>query len=269
MKVTRAAREAENSTTLDRLARVGLFGWGVTHLLVAWLALQIAWGGSNAGEEGDQAGALSTIAEQPFGEVLLIVLAIGFAALAVWQALEAAIGHRGDDGPERLAERVASGARAVIYGSLAWSALQATIFGDTSKAQKQQSATASLMSEPAGRWLVGAIGVGVIVFAVGLAWYGLSGRYFRHLKPMDKATRHTTEVIGRIGYVAKAVAYGIAGFLVVTAAVTFDPAKARGLDAALRTLVAQPYGRILLTVVTIGIAAYGVFCFVQVKYRKV
>ena len=86
---------------------------------------------------------------------------------------------------------------------------------------------------------------------------------------MSPATRKLTRRLGVAGYSAKGVAYAIAGILFVVAAVNYDPEKARGLDAALNTLRDQPYGPILLTLVALGIAAFGVFCFVQSKYRKV
>src|SRR4051794_8528283 len=81
-----SARRAGDSEGLEHLARVGLVAYGVVHLLIAWLALQLAWGGG--GGEADQSGAMSTLAEKPFGKPLLWVLAIGLLALAVWQLAE-------------------------------------------------------------------------------------------------------------------------------------------------------------------------------------
>src|SRR4051794_9736067 len=71
---------------LENLARVGLIAYGLVHVLVAWLALQLAWGGG--GGEADQSGAMATLARQPFGKPLLWILALGLIALAVWQAAE-------------------------------------------------------------------------------------------------------------------------------------------------------------------------------------
>jgi hypothetical protein len=101
--------------------------------------------------------------------------------------------------------------------------------------------------------------------------YGLIKRFFKHLmtERMSARTRKVSRILGVSGYVAKGVAYAIAGVLVIAAAVTFDPAKARGLDGALRTLVQQPYGGLLLILVAAGIAAFAAFCFVQARYRKV
>jgi hypothetical protein len=77
------------------------------------------------------------------------------------------------------------------------------------------------------------------------------------------------ERLGQVGSIAKAVALGLIGVLVVVAAVQFDPAKANGLDPALKTLASEPFGMIMLAVVAVGLAAYGVFCFFDAKYHRV
>jgi hypothetical protein len=69
--------------------------------------------------------------------------------------------------------------------------------------------------------------------------------------------------------VAKGVAFTIVGVLLLDAALTHNPAKSRGLDAALRALAQQPFGVFLLIAVGIGFAAFGVYCFIQSRYRKV
>src|SRR3954453_8785058 len=88
----RTARTARNSRSLELLTRMGFVGYGVFHLAIAWLALQIALG--HAEGSGDQSGAFQLLAKQPGGKVLLVVVIIGLIAMAVWQALLAAVGHR-------------------------------------------------------------------------------------------------------------------------------------------------------------------------------
>src|SRR3954453_12590830 len=81
-----AVDRAGNSDGLENLARVGLIAYGVVHLLIAWLALQLAWAGG--GQSADQSGSLARLAEQPCGKPLLWVLALGLVALALWQLAE-------------------------------------------------------------------------------------------------------------------------------------------------------------------------------------
>jgi Domain of Unknown Function (DUF1206) len=263
------ASRAAHSKPLVALTRAGFIGYGVVHLLFAWLALQIAF--DRAAGQGDQSGALRTLAGQPLGRFLVIVIGIGMLAMAIWQALEAIVGHRFVQGRERALERVASAGRAIIYGYFAWLAYQVFDRAQSSSADKQQDLTAKLMDSAGGRWLVGLAGVALTALGVGLVVYGLVKRFekHQHREQMSFRMQRLSRRLGMAGYSAKGTAYGIAGILIITAALTYAPEKARGLDAALRTLRDQAYGQILLTLIALGIAAYGVFCFVQARYRKV
>jgi Domain of Unknown Function (DUF1206) len=264
-----AARQAAQSRPLEIVTRFGLITYGVMHALIGWLALQIAWGGTP--QESDQSGAFQFLVGQPLGKVLLTLVVIGLAAMTIWQALSAAVGHTEEQGRRRVAERVFSGARAIVYAVLAWTALRIVIGSGQSSAQKQQNTTSSLLSSTGGRWLVALIGVAVLGFGIGMAIYGLMAAFERKLETgrMNEGTRHTTRLLGRIGYTAKGVAFAIVGILLVVAAVRQDPSRSRGLDAALRTLAAQPFGGWLLTIVALGFVAFAVFCLFQARYRKV
>lgn len=262
------ARAAKHNDGLEVLTRVGFVGFGVTHLLLAWIAVQLAFGAAPA--EGDQVGAFQLLAQHPLGRLLLAVVAAGLAGAAIWQALEAAVGHTSAEGARRVGQRLGSAGRAFAYGFLAFSAAKVVFAPARSGGAGEKEQTAgSLLALPAGPFLVGAIGVGVVAFGVGLGWYGLTRRFERHLHKASASTRGTLRTLGVVGYPAKGVAYAVAGVLVVTAAVQYDPSDSRGLDAALRTLPAQPGGHWLLLAVAVGIAAYGLFAIAQSRYRKV
>jgi hypothetical protein len=263
------ANRAADSKTLEWLTRGGFIGYGVVHLLFAWLALQIALGSSSG--DSDQSGALRELATQPLGKTLVILTVIGLVAMTIWQAFEAAIGHRSDTGKTRIAERVASAVRVGVYAYFAITGYKVLSGANSSSADSQEKASAHLMNATGGRWLVGLIGVVVAAVGVGLVVYGYLKKFEKHLhmSRMSAKVRKLTQRLGVAGYAAKGVSYAIAGVLLVVAAVTYDPNKARGLDGALRTLAQQSYGTWLLALVALGIAAYGAFCFIQARYRKV
>lgn len=273
MSVTRnaeaTASRAANSRLLEILARAGFIGYGIVHLLFAWLALQIAFG--KPADDGDQSGALRTLAAQPLGKFLVIAISVGLLAMAIWQAFEAAIGHRSVRGRERALERVASAGRTIFYLWLAWTAFQVYRNASSDSADRQEGLTARLMESSGGRWLVGLAGLGLAALGVGMVIYGIIKRFEKNLRiaEMDHRIRQLVRRLGVAGYVAKGVAYGTAGLLVIVAAVRYDPENARGLDAALHALREQSYGQLLLVLIALGIAAFGVFCFVQSRYRKV
>lgn len=263
-----ASRAAE-SKPLEMLARGGFVAYGVIHLLFAWIALQLAFGGSSA--EGSQSGAFQTLAEQPLGKVLVIVTIIGMISLALWQAFEAAIGESGEQDRQAKAERVLSGFRAIIYLYFAYLGIKVLQGSGSTTGDSSQQGASTLMDNTGGRFLVGFIGLVVLGVGIGIAIYGFRKGFLKHLntQQMDARVRRTTTRLGQAGYIAKGTAYGIAGFLVILSAINYDPSKARGLDAALKTLAGESYGPWLLTLIALGVAAFGIYCFFQVRYRKV
>jgi Domain of Unknown Function (DUF1206) len=268
-QVRSTASRAADSKPLEYLARGGFVCYGVIHLLFAWLALQLAFG--HSGNESDQSGALQYLAQQPAGKFLLVLLIIGMIALALWQLFEAVVGESGPRNKRAIAERVVSGCRVVVYGYFAYLAIKVLSGANASQAQNQQKTTSHLMDSTGGRWLVGLAGVVVVGVGVGLAVYGLLKKFEEHMHTaqMRASVRTTVRRLGMAGYAAKGVAYAIMGGLLVSAAVTYDPKKARGLDGALKTLPGHGWGVWLLVLIALGIAAFGVFCFFQARYRKV
>lgn len=262
------ARQAANSTSLEILARVGLVAYGIVHLLVGWLALQIAWGGS--GENADQSGALQQLAEQPFGTVLLWVLAIGLVALALWQATEAIWGVHESERSKRLLKQAAAGAKAVIYLLLGISAASVAMGSGQSSSQSQQDTTQGVLGWPGGQFIVAIAGAVVVAIGGANIYRGVKLKFLRDLDTgsMPAEAQRGLTRLGQFGHVAKGVALAVVGLLLAYAAVTFDPQKATGLDGAMRTIVQQPFGRFLLTAVALGFVAFGLFAFAQARYRR-
>jgi Domain of Unknown Function (DUF1206) len=267
-----AADRAGNSDGLENLARVGLVAYGIVHVLIGWLALQLAWGGG--GQSADQSGALSTLAEQPFGKPLLWVLGIGLIALAVWQAAEVlrwrgGWSSSGDRKKKALAKSGKALAKALLYAALAVLTLRFATGGGSSGSSEQQ-ATSGVFGWPGGRWLVGLAGLVVIGVGVYHVWKGVTKRFLEQIdlaSAPPQATRLVTR-LGQVGYPAKGVALAVVGGLLVWAAVTYDASKAGGLDQALRTVQDAPFGKVLLTLVALGILAYGAYCFVRARYPE-
>jgi len=268
-QVKDTASRAADSKPLEYVARGGFIGYGIIHLLFAWITFQVAFRGS--GKESDQTGALKSLAGNGAGKVLLVLIGIGMIGLAIWQAFEAAIGESGPRTKTAIAERVVSGVRAVLYLWLAFYAFKIVNGVNASMAQNQQTKSATVMAHSGGRWLVGFVGLVVIGVGVGIFVYGWKKKFLQHLntQQMPPSVRKSTTRLGMAGYTAKGVAYAIAGALVVSAAVTYDPQQARGLDAALKTLAGHPWGVWLLALIGLGLAAFGIYCFAQARYRKV
>ena len=261
------AREAADSEPVKIGARIGLVAYGITHLLVAWLALQVAFGGGN--QRTDQNGAFQTIAAQPFGRVLLWVLVIGFVCVGLWRLTQAIVGApRVRDAKEQIKKRVESGARAAVFLGLAVLAGKTAAGGGSGGGG--QKAAAGVLGWPGGQFLIGAVGLGIVAIAVMKAKHGWEKSFLEEMnEPSDRHARQVLERLGQVGSIAKAVSMGLIGVLVVVAAIRFDPSKANGLDPALKALAGEPFGMILLGAMALGLAAYGVFCFLDAKYHRV
>ena len=254
-----------------RAAQVGLIAKGVLYLMVGILALQVAFGGGSAGQANQQ-GALQTIAQGPFGTLLVTLVGIGFAGYAGWR-LSQFFTEKGDEDSRAKAwiTRLSYLVRAVIYAGLAFLALRIA-FGDSGGGGGgSQALTARAMALPGGRILVGLVGLIIVGVAGYQAYKAYTKDFMEELETgqMNHRTRTWVRRIGMLGHAGRAVVFGLVGFFVVIAAVQFDPQEAVGLDGALQRLAQQPAGPWLLALTALGLFAYGVFAIVRSRYVDV
>ena len=191
---------------------------------------------------------------------------VGFVAYTLWQALEAITGYQSKQGGERVLKRVGSAGKAVLGASLAIASFRFLTGGSQkSSSSQQESLTGKVLNAPAGQVLVVIAGLVIIGIAVYIGYRGYTRSF---LEKLEGTVDHRVELLGVVGYLARAVVFGMLGLLVVIAGVTHDKEKSGGLDQALRTLAEQPYGTVLLLVVAIGLAAFGVYELVTARQAK-
>lgn len=251
---------ARESTAVDVLVRLGITSYGVVHLLIAWLALQLAFGDRSGSV--DKSGALRQLAQQPLGRGLLWVVAVGFAALVLWQVLELLVGPSEEDSHPAL--HTASAAIKVgVFAVLAWTSYRIASHSGGGGGDSTETWTSRLMALPMGQWLVGALGLAVIGVGIAGVVKGVTDRYEKHLDLEGRSGTSGTvlKVTARVGYTARGVALAAVGGLFVWAAVTHDAKKSGGLDEALNRLLDAPAGPVLMVLIGLGFACYGVFCF--------
>jgi hypothetical protein len=284
-EITRAAQRAHHSDALEVAIRVGLVAYGVVHVLIGWLALQVAFGEKST--QASSTGAMHALASQPLGAALVWVVAIGLLALVVWRALEAWRAWRTEDGTDRLKSVAGQGLKAVIYAVLAVTALK-TALGDSAGGRgagggggggggggkggggSTDTLTAQLLAMPGGTILVAVVGLAVVGYAGYYVWQGWTDKFLEKLDgaPKRREVSKAYRMLGKVGFVAKGVAIGVIGALFVYAALTHDPQKSAGLDQALQEIAQQPFGQALLVAVAFGIACYGVFCFARARHHS-
>jgi hypothetical protein len=261
--VKQVATRASDHPALEGAARVGYATSGLLHLLIGWIALQVAMG--SGGKTADQSGALASLSGNGLGKVVLWLAVGGFLGLGVWQATDALVGHpSGTKGA--WGGRAKAISKCVLYLALAWTSF--TFARGRSSISKSQTVdfTATLLSKPGGRALVVAVGLAVVVVGAYHVYKGWSKKFLGDLEdnPGTWATR-----AGRVGYIAKGIALAIVGILFIAAGVHKSPQEATGLDGALRSLREQPFGTGLLVAMAVGFAAFGLYSFSRARHAKV
>jgi hypothetical protein len=225
-----------------------------------------------SGGQADQQGALTAIASEPLGLVGIGVLVLGLVAFGVWHGLAAATGFRWASGWDRTQKRIGSGARAVAVLGVAALGVRLLVTGSSgSSTGGSQQATAGLLALPAGRVLVGLVGLVVAIAAVATAWTGVRRDFLSELdrSRLPRWLRDPFVWVGVAGHVLRAVAFGVMAVLFATAALTADPSRAGGLDAALKTLAEQPFGPVLLLLVAAGFLSFGLYLFAEARARRI
>ena len=267
MNASDTAEQAHESDWLDHAIRAGLVAYGVVHLLIAWLAIQLALG--EKADSASNSGAMQYLAEQPLGGVLVWLVAVGMFLLVVWRLLEFAFGYRDEsDETKRWRKRATSLGKAVIYGAIGWSAVQTATGSGGGKGGGTDSTTAKLMQLPGGQLIVGAVGIAIIAYGGSLVYRGWTEKFREHLDAQGQSGTDGSAYVklGKAGYIAKGISIALVGGLFGYAAITHQPKKSGGLDQALQTVLEQPFGQVLLIAIGLGIAAYGIFCFARAKH---
>jgi hypothetical protein len=252
---------------LEALARLGLVSRGVVWLVLGALAVQVALG-DNA--KADKNGALAAIKDKPFGELLLVVLVIGFLGYAAWRLLEGAVGHTdADEGRKRWTKRGTSLFRGAIYLGLAVNTLKFLAQGGGS--DKTQPLTARVMAATGGRTLVFLVGAGLVVGGLVMAVQAFRQKFEDKLRmsAMPSTLRDATGVIGTSGLASRGLVFALIGGFLADAAIRFEPDKAKGLDASLKTVAHQPFGRAVLFAAALGLLAFALWSFIEARYRKI
>jgi hypothetical protein len=128
-----------------------------------------------------------------------------------------------------------------------------------------------LLEQPFGQWLVGAVGLGFIAFAVSQFYKAYTAKFRENLNTneMDEKTETFATRAGQAGLSARGVVFGIIGVFLIQAALNSNASEARGLSGALRALEQQSYGQWVLGIVALGLIAYGLYMFVLARYRRI
>lgn len=234
--VTEAVRDVGGHPIVENGARVGYAVNGIVHLLIAWIAIQLALQPSaprkaEGQETVDQSGALATLASSGLGKVTLLIAVGGFALLALWQVTEAVIRRK-------TSVRLKSAAKGIVYASLAWSAFAFVRGAGSSSSEQTVDVTAELMNRPLGQALVAILGF--VVLGIG-GYHVYKGAKCRFLHDLREHPGQWAVFAGRYGYIAKGVALALVAVVFLVAAWHGRADEATGLDGGLESCSTCPW----------------------------
>jgi Domain of Unknown Function (DUF1206) len=258
-----------HSRAFEVLSRAGFVARGLVYGIIGLFAFEVAV--SDAGTLTDQQGAIRTVAEQPLGGLLLVLLAIGLGGYSIWRLFRAALGH-GPEAADSTLDRLGGLGSGLVYGGLCVVAIKfLTGSSSAGPSSKPDQTTAGVFDWPAGRWLVG-LG-GVVMLGVGAYQLvkGVRQRFLDEIKvdEMSVAMETWITVIGTVGHIARAVVFGLVGWFLLKAAYEYDAKEAVGLDGALTKILQAEYGPWLLGLVAAGLIAFGVYSLSEARYRRI
>jgi hypothetical protein len=272
-EVKYGANRAVNSRWMAVLARIGYIVKGVLYIVIGALAVQLATG--HGGKATDQRGALEWINTLPFGKFLLVLMIIGLIGFGLWSLIQAIFDTEGEGKRMKgILARIGYAVIGIVYIGLAIPTIRLVAGsggGQQSTTTSTQDWTATFLKQPFGPALVIIGGLIIIGVAIYLMKKAYSADFKRHLSLSGIGARLRSWVIGlgRFGYAAIGVVFAIIGIFLIVAALQHNPGQAKGLDAALLTLVHEPFGPVLLAIVALGFIAYGFYSFAEARYRRI
>jgi hypothetical protein len=262
------ADRATDSDAFEYTARAGFVTSGVLHLLVAFIIIRIAFG---SGGNADQSGALATLANQTGGTLILWVAAVGLVALGLWRVAEAIVGSKPGEGSGPHEDDTPAWKRgkslglAIVNFAIALSAGRFAMGSGQQSSQQNTGMSAQLMQSGWGKALLIAVGLGLAGVGGYHVYKGVSKKFLKDLRVSGGTG---INAVGITGYAAKGLVLAGAGVLVIVATLQADPSKAAGLDAAVKTLGQAPFGKFLLILAALGIAAFGAYSFVRARFGR-
>jgi hypothetical protein len=266
----RALKRFGDSEWVERLGRLGLVTKGISFGIVGVLAILVALGVGGAAT--DREGAFRLLSKEWYGAILLVALGLGFGAYAAWRLAQALL-DRDDEGTdfEGWAKRAGCLAKGLFYLGLSLLSFS-FVTGPRGESRDEPEQTARIFEVPLGRWLVLALGGGLIVYGLWNGYRSFSGKFRKHMKKGQMAREDVTplvNVLGFVGHLARMVLFSMVGLFLFRAAWQHDPSEAIGFDEALAKLAQRDGGQLWLAAAATGLFAYGLFSVLQARYRDI
>lgn len=255
---------------IEKFARIGLTAKGIVYVLIGVLAFMASFGiNSKSSKDTSKAGVFDFIYDQPAGNFLLWGVTVGLVCYVIWRFIQA---FNDSEKKGKDAKGFAIRARylfsGLVYGSLAFQAVNMLLFHKKDSGSSSRQMTQELLSKPMGQWLVGIVAVVFLVVGIYQIWYGFSEKYRSHVnKVVPAKSKPVLLSSGKIGYISRGVVWLLLSYIFLLAALSSDSSEAGETSKAFSMLNDTSYGSYLLALIGLGLICYGIFNFMRARYE--
>lgn len=224
------------------------------------------------GQTPDLRETIRALRDQPFGPVALILIAVGSVAILVWRLLQAfADLERKGKSVIGLCQRARYFFSGLFYGCmpfLIWRML--THAHVRSGEQLGREWASRLIAIPFGWTLLVATGLGFLAYGVTCIYRMIRGNFesWFDCKEMSAKQKSLIFCLGRLGYAARGMIFMTIGYFVILAGWNLNPSEVAGQAGALYRILHQPFGPVLLGLISIGLISFGLFSLGSLRFGK-
>jgi uncharacterized membrane protein YidH (DUF202 family) len=257
-------------TWVSRFAKLGLIAKGIVYCILGFLSFMAAIG--FGGQKADKQNTVNFLYEQPFGKVILVLIAVGLLCYTAWRFIQAIkdTEHKGKDAKGAFA-RLRYTFSGLVYLGLAIYAIKIVLNGNNGgNGNSRQMIVAKILEQPFGQWLIGLVAIGFFAAGIHQVYKAFSGHYHKNISydNLGHAKKVVLDRAGKLGYTARGVVWGILGYFLLRAAMHNNPSEAQGTKQVFDFLQ-NTGGALLMGVVALGLVAYGIFMFVRARFEHV
>lgn len=271
-KISRKIKNADTNDWVENYARIGLVSKGIVYCITGTLATMAAFniaGGQASGKEK----IFEFIYKQPYGRIMLSMIAIGLAGYVLWRFIQAIKDpdQKGTN-PRGIADRIGYASSGIVYAIAAYYAGKMVTIGliqDSSN--EKELVIEKILHLPFGQWIVGGIALGFIGKGVYQVYRALTGKYKKYIKShkLDNLSKAIYKRSGLFGYISRGIVFFILGYFFIKAAIESNPEQVEGTEGAFNFLEGSFLGAWLMGAVALGLLGYGVFMIIKGRYSKI
>jgi hypothetical protein len=247
------------------VARVGLGARAAVYLIMGALAVAVAAGDRHSSV--DQRGALRTVLHQPFGTLLVWLLACGFLAYSLWRFSEVAFGPSGEK--DGLVPRAKSLVRGAAYCVFAIGAFSILMGSRESQSHQQEGIADTAIHLPGGQVILGLAGACFVAAGILMVWEGATTKFLAYFDYLPPLRRTIVVWLGRVGTITRGIVFAFAGGLVVLGAWWADASTSGGINDVVQSAIDRPFGGGAVAVMGVGLILFGVYGVTEALWRHV